>query len=106
MKKILIAGGTGSVGKALIRHLINCGYIVNVLTRRRSNINTENIHFFQWAIEKSYIDEKAFEGVTKIINLTGANIGEKRWTNKRKIEIIESRTKSIDLLYTYVKKKS
>ena len=103
MKTILIAGGTGFVGKALIRHLINCGYIVNVLTRRRSNINTENIHFFQWDIEKSYIDEKAFEGVTKIINLTGANIGEKRWTNKRKIEIIESRTKSIDLLYTYVK---
>lgn len=48
--------------------------MVNVLTRRRNNINSENIHFFQWDIEKSYIDEKAFEGVTKIINLTGANI--------------------------------
>lgn len=103
MKTILIAGGTGFVGKALIRHLTNCGYIVNVLTRRRSNINTENIHFFQWDVDKSYIDEKAFESVTKIINLTGANIGEKPWTPKRKIEIIESRTKSIDLLYTYVK---
>lgn len=103
MKKILIAGGTGFVGKALIKHLINCGYIVHVLTRKRSNINTENIQFFQWDIEQNFIDEKAFEGVTKIINLTGANIGEKRWTNKRKIEIMESRTKSIDLLYTYVK---
>lgn len=38
-----------------------------------------------------------------IINLTGANIGEKRWTSKRKKEILESRTKSIDLIFKYVK---
>ena len=76
MKKILIAGGTGFLGKALIRHLINCGYTVNVLTRRSSNISTENIQYFLWDIEKSYIDEKAFEGVTKIIELTLAkNVG-------------------------------
>lgn len=103
MKKILIAGGTGFVGKALIKHLVNCGYSINVLTRRSSITNAENIQYFRWNIEKSFIDEKSFEGVTKIINLTGANISEKRWTNKRKLEIIESRTKAIDLLYTHVK---
>lgn len=66
MKKILIAGGTGFVGKALIKHLINCGYIVNVLTRRNSIDTTENIQYFKWDIENGFIDEKAFEGVTKI----------------------------------------
>lgn len=103
MKKILIAGGTGFVGKALIKHLINCGYIVNVLTRRNSIDTTENIQYFKWDIENGFIDEKAFEGVTKIINLTGENITEKRWTEKRKVEIIESRIKAIDLLFKYVK---
>lgn len=103
MKKILIAGGTGFVGKALIKHLINCGYMVNVLTRRSNINNPENIQYFEWNTENAFIDEKAFEGVSKIINLTGANISEKRWTEKRKVEIIESRTKSIDLLYNYVK---
>lgn len=103
MKKILIAGGTGFVGKALIKHLLNCGYMVNVLTRRNKISSTENIRYFEWDIKKGFIDEKAFEGVSKIINLTGANITEKRWTEKRKVEIIESRTKAIDLLFTYVK---
>lgn len=103
MKKILIAGGTGFVGKALIKHLVNCGYMVNVLTRRNKISSTENIRYFEWDIKKGFIDEKAFEGVSKIINLTGANITEKRWTEKRKVEIIESRIKAIDLLFTYVK---
>lgn len=103
MKKILIAGGTGFVGKALIKHLVNCGYMVNVLTRRNKISSIENIRYFEWDIKKGFIDEKAFEGVSKIINLTGANITEKRWTEKRKVEIIESRTKAIDLLFTYVK---
>lgn len=103
MKKILIAGGTGFVGKALIKHLVNCGYMVNVLTRRNKISSMENIRYFEWDIKKGFIDEKAFEGVSKIINLTGVNITEKRWTEKRKVEIIESRTKAIDLLFTYVK---
>src|SRR5690606_38171033 len=103
MKKILIAGGTGFVGKALIKHLVNCGYMVYVLTRRNKISSMENIRYFEWDIKKGFIDEKAFEGVSKIINLTGANITEKRWTEKRKVEIIESRTKAIDLLFTYVK---
>lgn len=103
MKKILIAGGTGFVGKALIKHLVNCGYMVNVLTRRNKISSMENIRYFEWDIKKGFIDEKAFEGVSKIINLTGANITEKCWTEKRKVEIIESRTKAIDLLFTYVK---
>lgn len=102
MKKILIAGGTGFVGKALIKHLVNCGYIVHVLTRGNNISETENMHYFRWNIEKAVIDGKAFDGVTIIINLTGVNIGEKRWTKKRKVEIIESRIKAIDLLYQYV----
>ena len=53
-------------------------------------------------MNRGFIDEKAFEGVTVIINLTCANIGEKRWTAERKKEIIDSRIKSIELLYDYV----
>jgi uncharacterized protein (TIGR01777 family) len=102
MKKILIAGGTGFVGKQLINFLVGKGYFIHVLTRKPSANSIENICFFQWDIERQYINKKAFEGVEILINLTGANIGEKRWTNDRKKEIIDSRIKSISLLYQYI----
>ncbi|MCO5259583.1 MAG: TIGR01777 family oxidoreductase [Crocinitomicaceae bacterium] len=102
MKKILIAGGTGFVGKQLIPFLVEKGYSIHVLTRKPSANSSKNIRFFRWEIERQYIDKKAFEGVEILINLTGANIGEKRWTKQRKKEIIDSRTNSIDVLYQYI----
>ena len=102
MKKILIAGGTGFVGKKLIPFLVEKGYSIHVLTRKPSANSSKNIRFFQWEIERQYIDKKAFEGVEILINLTGANIGEKRWTEQRKKEIIDSRINSIDVLYQYI----
>ena len=102
MKKILITGGTGFVGKQLIPFLVEKGYSIHVLTRKPSANSLKNICFFQWDIERQYIDKKAFEGVEILINLTGANIGEKRWTEQRKKEIIDSRINSIDVLYQYI----
>lgn len=103
MKKILIAGGTGFVGKHLISYLTERGYSINVLTREPKKDNLQDIKYYKWDIQSELIEEGAFEGVGIIINLTGANIGEKRWTSKRKKEILESRTKSIDLIFKYVK---
>ena len=94
MKKILIAGGTGFVGKNLISFLVGKGYSVHVLTRKAQSNPSESIRFFQWDIERQYIDKKAFEGVEMLINLTGANIGEKRWTKQRKKDFIISILKS------------
>lgn len=100
--KILIAGGTGFVGKQLVDFLVGKGYFIHVLTRKLNANPLENIRFFQWDIKRQYIDKKAFEGVKILINLTGANIGEKRWTEQRKKEIIDSRIKYIELLYNYI----
>src|SRR5690606_40053642 len=58
---------------------------------------------YKWDYKKCLIDESTKEGVNKLMNLTAANIAEKRWTEKRKVEIIESRKKAIDLLFRYVK---
>ncbi len=101
MSKILIAGGTGFVGKALISYLSGKGYELSVLSRNKLSGN-ENVNYYQWDIEKAYIDEEAFEDVDTIINMTGANIGEKRWTEKRKREVVDSRVNSIQLLYKYI----
>lgn len=103
MKKIFIAGATGVIGKHLINYLLEKGYSVNALARSKQDNTHPNLLYFKWNISSGYIDEKAFENVETIINLTGANIEEKRWTDKRKTKILDSRIKSIHLLYNYVR---
>lgn len=103
MKKILIAGGTGFVGGYLVSHLTELGYEVHVLTRQSlAEPEESGTKFFKWDLEKSYIDLKAFEGVDTIINLTGENISAGRWTSKRRLELIESRVLSLNLIYKYI----
>jgi uncharacterized protein (TIGR01777 family) len=100
--RILIAGGTGFIGKELVAKLVDLGYHVHLLTRNANRVSSANITYFLWNIDEDYIDTKAFENVTTIINLTGANISEKRWTTERKLEIINSRIKPLELIYKYV----
>lgn len=104
MAKILITGGTGSIGKHLIECLIGAGHQPVVLSR--SVGKNSGYETFKWDPAKGYIDEKAFEGIEHIINLAGNGIAEKRWTKSRKAEIIESRIAGTKVLYTYLQKLS
>ncbi|MFV0247632.1 MAG: TIGR01777 family oxidoreductase [Tenacibaculum sp.] len=99
MTKVLITGGTGLVGKQLQKCLTAKGYAVAVLTRTPKKSNE-----FYWNIKKQFIDKKAFSNTTHIIHLAGAGIADKRWTQKRKKEIIYSRVESANLLFSCVKK--
>ncbi|HRP67997.1 MAG TPA: TIGR01777 family oxidoreductase [Turneriella sp.] len=106
MSKVLIAGATGFIGRYLIGYLLEKGDSIHALTRRKQNSEQSNISYFEWDVATGFIDGNAFDKVSSIINLTGANIGDQRWTNKRKTEILESRTKPIQLLYNYVREHS
>lgn len=103
-KIILIAGGTGLIGKRLTQLLSQKGYQVRVLTRTLSPAQ-RNTHFV-WDVDNAYIDENAFQDVSIIINLAGSNIGSNRWTQQRKKDIIDSRVKSTALLFHYVEQKN
>jgi hypothetical protein len=101
MPTVLITGGTGLIGKALTEKLFKKGYEVIVLSRESSMVNGESqnkIRTANWNIEKQTIDENAIRSADHIIHLAGANVAEKRWTEKRKKEIVESRTKSSELI--------
>ncbi len=103
MNKILIAGATGFIGQQMISSLLEKGYFVNALSRKPRRSSKPQLHYFQWDTDTGFIDKIAFEEVDVIINLTGANIGEQRWSNRRKKEIVDSRITSINLLYNFVK---
>lgn len=102
-KNVLISGGTGFVGKNLTDLLVKKGYSVSILSRNLKQ-NTEDITYYKWDISNHYIDENAVLNADFIIHLAGENIAEKRWTAKRKAEIIESREQSIQLIYNVLKK--
>ena len=102
MKKVLITGGTGLIGKRLSFLLASRGYEVRILSR--SNSLKNNYKTFLWNVTEQYINDSAFEGLNHIIHLAGAGIADKRWSEKRKKEIIDSRVASTNLLYNTVKR--
>ncbi len=106
METVLIAGGTGLVGTALTNLLLQNGYRVILLSRAAQKTTTNvNIHDsnepFQnarWDPATGIIDKIAFAQADYIVNLAGAGVAEKRWTDQRKKEIVDSRIKSGQLL--------
>jgi hypothetical protein len=105
MATILITGGTGLVGKALTNILLAKGYTIIVMGRRaRENNGTSGLTYAKWDIEKQEIDSSAIAQADYIIHLAGAGVAEKRWTGKRKKEILDSRVRSGELLVKSLQK--
>jgi hypothetical protein len=95
---ILITGATGLIGRKLTNDLLLNGYAVNYLTTRKSQIKSNpKINGYYWNPEKNIIDLECFKNVDTIINLAGSNIA-KRWSDSNKLDILNSRIKSLNLL--------
>jgi uncharacterized protein (TIGR01777 family) len=100
--RYLITGGTGLVGKKLCKLLLEKRHEVCVLSRTKKTIPGISTHL--WNPEKEIIDRTALENVDIVIHLAGAGIADKRWTQKRKAEIIESRVQPLLFLTNAFKK--
>ena len=103
VKNVLITGGSGLIGTRLTEFLIARGYVVSHLGRSRKK---NEVHTFRWDIEKGTIEAGALDNVDAIVHLAGAGVNDKRWTSKRKKEILESRTRSTRLLFETLAKKN
>ena len=98
--KVLITGGSGLVGTLLSEELTQKGYEVVHISRHKSNFSKYKI--FLWDISKGLIEDGAFENVKHIIHLAGAGVVDKKWTDKRKIELASSRIDSANLIFKYL----
>ena len=103
MATVTITGGTGLIGTALTKALAQKGYQVVILTRSKRPSSQKNISYLIWNIDEQTIAEDAINKADYIVHLAGANVGEKRWTKKRKKEIVDSRVKSSELLVKALK---
>lgn len=99
-KKIIIAGGSGLIGSHISDILIQKGYQVGILTR--SPQPDPKIKEYKWDISTQEIQKGALEDAVAVINLTGAGIADKRWTESRKEVIVKSRTNAAKTIKKYL----
>jgi uncharacterized protein (TIGR01777 family) len=101
MNKVLIAGGSGFIGRKLSNLLLNRGYDVAILSRGKKP-DVSGIRFFYWDIEKGIIENGALDNAVAVINLAGANIAAKRWNTSWKAAISDSRVHATELLVRHI----
>ncbi len=105
MATILITGGTGLVGSHLRDLLLARGHKVIILSRSVPNSPAlKGITYAHWDIKKQQMDESAIARADCIVHLAGAGVADKRWTPRRKREILESRVASSQLLGQMLRK--
>ncbi len=94
-QNILICGGTGFIGQYLIRSFLNEKKKIVVLTRninRAKKIFPKEITLYEWASPLTELPpKKAFSSLKGIINLSGENVSQRRWSLIQKKKILESR---------------
>jgi uncharacterized protein len=103
---VLITGGSGLIGTRLTEILLERGFTVSHLTRKvevaggdtNHGVGGKPVKTYLWDIKNGIIDEKALLEADYLVHLAGAGIADENWSDERKKEIIESRTKSIDLI--------
>jgi hypothetical protein len=91
---IAITGASGLIGTALAQHLTARGHRVVRFTRQTS-AGSDSV---AWDPKSGTIEADKLRGVDAVVHMAGAGIGDKRWTDDYKREILESRTKSTALL--------
>ena len=91
--KIVISGASGLIGTQLVEQLQQLGHDVVRLVRRAANTGE-----IMWDPKAGVLSASALEGADAVIHLSGAGIGDKRWTASYKREILESRTITTSLI--------
>jgi uncharacterized protein (TIGR01777 family) len=85
---ILLTGGTGFIGTALVKHLISSGHQIIILSRQTLSDQSS----CRYVSDLDEID--ADEAIDAIINLAGASMVGKRWSSQYKQDLLTSRVET------------
>ncbi|HST50020.1 TIGR01777 family oxidoreductase [Jatrophihabitans sp.] len=85
--KVVLAGASGFLGTALADDLRNAGHQVHTLVRRRPVTESE----FEWHPERGELDPLVLAGSDAVVCLSGAGVGDKRWTEAYQQVLVTSR---------------
>jgi uncharacterized protein (TIGR01777 family) len=85
--KVAVTGASGLIGSALVPHLRSVGHEVLRVVRRPASLPDE----VTWDPIAGSIDLAALAGVDGVVHLAGAGVGDHRWSDDYKREILDSR---------------
>lgn len=93
MERIVITGGSGLIGHALVAELVTAGYEVVILTRnpQRATGLADGVRIAGWDARTAQGWGSLADGAYAIVNLAGENLAGGRWTAERKRRIRQSR---------------
>lgn len=90
--RFVLAGGTGFLGHALSRHLIDQQHEVVVLSRGAPKDIPHGARVVNWSPNgSSGAWASEIDGAHAVLNLTGAGLADRRWSDARKQVLIDSR---------------
>ncbi len=96
MKKVLVTGGTGFIGRRVCDALQTKDYVVNVVSRdtERAKEKLQSVEkIYAWSPETEQLPTDAISDTHAVINLAGESIAG-RWNAKKKQRIRDSRVQS------------
>jgi uncharacterized protein len=85
--RILLSGASGLIGTALKESLRADGHDLRVLVRRQP----ARVEELRWYPGERPLDPETIAGVDAVVNLSGVGIGDRRWTQRYRREILQSR---------------
>jgi uncharacterized protein (TIGR01777 family) len=93
--RILVSGASGLIGSALIDHLRAVGHEIVNLVRRQP---VPGAGEYRWNPAAGVMPPDALDGVDAVVNLSGAGIGDQRWSESYRNELRTSRIGPTTLL--------
>lgn len=94
--KAIVTGGTGFVGRRLVEDLVRSGHDVTVLARdpdRAAARLPAKCRVVRWDARED-VEPQVLRGADAVVHLAGEGVLDARWTERRKAQILESRTRS------------
>jgi uncharacterized protein YbjT (DUF2867 family)/membrane protease YdiL (CAAX protease family) len=86
--RVLVAGGTGFIGRHVLRRLLEAGHVVRVLARRRQEA-PDDIELVTCAMEET-IDPTLASGFDAIVNLVGIAHGRDHEFERAHVEVVQN----------------
>ncbi len=101
--RVVIAGGSGLIGRALAHSLVAQGREVVVLSRSAEPPGLAGCRVERWDGESLGRWREALEGAAAVVNLAGAGIADRRWTADRRRVLRASRIGPTALLTSAIR---